>query len=407
MLPTLAAGFFGIDHFTPPWDVFYLPLFNLLVLCYRILFSDFALAIIVFTVLIRTAVAPLFVQQIRSQREMQRMQPLIREVQRKHKGNSQKIQQETMALYREHGVNPAGGCLPLLLQLPILFALYQALIRASNVVTLTADQAKSADFAALKASLPGISEIASNATQATFHAPVVGPCNLAQFDNGAFTHFLPLNCQLIDPLHLSTAISTKVPWLFNLDLAQPDHVFAIVIPGVGFGLSALAVIAAVLQFVQVKMTSPRPNPDDPTAGATSTMTYVFPLLTIFWGGLFASGLILYWIIYTAYLVGHQYLMMGWGNLFPIFGWSPRNAPRPPGQPGPRQPTKGAPDQRSTPVGSGPSSSAGGQRPTEGQRQVGGARMGSGDRAAQGQRAGTASRSGGQRSGSQRKRGRRR
>ena len=65
------------------------------------------------------------------------MQPLVRELQRKHKGNRQKIAEETMALYREHGVNQFGGCLPLLIQLPFLLALYQALIRASNVVTLT------------------------------------------------------------------------------------------------------------------------------------------------------------------------------------------------------------------------------------------------------------------------------
>jgi hypothetical protein len=56
------------------------------------------------------------------------------------------------------------------------------------------------------------------------------------------------------------------------------------------------------------------------------MTYLFPLLTIFWGGLFPSGLILYWIVYTGYLVVQQYTIMGWGNLFPLFGWQPRWAP---------------------------------------------------------------------------------
>src|SRR5699024_9138665 len=132
VIPPLAAGFLGIEHFSPPWDIFYLPLFNLLILAYKLLFNDFALAIIVFTLVIRTILAPLFVRQIRSQKEMQRMQPLVREIQRKHKGNRQKITEETMALYREHGVNQFGGCLPVVLQMPILFALYQALIRASN-----------------------------------------------------------------------------------------------------------------------------------------------------------------------------------------------------------------------------------------------------------------------------------
>lgn len=327
MQPIIAAGLLGIEHFTPPWDVFFLPLFNLLVAFYKLLFNDFALAIIVFTIVIRTLVAPLFVQQIRSQREMQQMQPLVREIQRKHKGNRQKITEETMALYREHGVNQFGGCLPVLLQLPILFALYQALIRASNVVTLTAEQAASSTFAELRAALPGIQTISEQAHQYT--APVVASganCALPAFNIPEYSHFLPLNCQLIDPLKLTEAVNTQVSWLFGLDLARVDTVFAVVVPGIGFSLSLLAAIAGVLQFVQVKMTSPRPNPDDPTAAATGTMTYLFPLLTIFWGGIFPSGLILYWIVYTAYLVVHQFLIMGWGNLFPIFGWQPGWAP---------------------------------------------------------------------------------
>jgi YidC/Oxa1 family membrane protein insertase len=321
-LPTLiGAGFLGIEHFTPPWDVFYLPLFNLLIAFYQLIFSDFALAIIIFTVVIRTLLAPLFVRQIRSQKEMQQMQPLVREIQRKHKGNRQKIAEETMALYREHGVNQFGGCLPVILQLPLLFALYQALIRASNVVSLTVEQVASDNFAQLRASLPGILDTAD---PTKFNAPVSGACDLAQFNIAEYGHFLPLNCQLIDPIKLNDQIQTTVPWLFGLDLAVVDNVFALSVGG--FALSGLALVAAALQFVQVRMTSPKPNPDDPTASTTQTMTYLFPLLTIFWGGLFPSGLILYWIVYTAYLVGQQFAIMGWGNLFPLFGWRPRWAP---------------------------------------------------------------------------------
>ena len=320
------AGFLGIEHFTPPWDVFYLPLFNLLIAFYHLVFSDFALAIIVFTVAVRTLLAPLFVRQIQSQKEMQRMQPLVREVQRKHKGNRQKIAEETMALYREHGVNQFGGCLPVLIQLPLLFALYQALIRASNVVSLTVEQVASDAFAQLRQALPGITEVPGQATK--FNAPFDGPCNLPQFSDGTFTtQFLPLNCQLIDPIKLAEPVNTHVSWLFNLDLADIDRVFSLAIGGTdGFHLSALAFVAAILQFVQVKMTSPRPNPDDPTAATTQTMVYLFPLLTIFWGGLFPSGLIVYWIVYTAYLVIQQFVIMGWGNLFPVFGWQPGFAP---------------------------------------------------------------------------------
>ncbi len=320
----IGQGFLGIEHFTPPWDVFFLPLFNLLVALFQIPFFDFALAIIVFTIVIRTVLAPLFVKQIRSQKEMQRMQPLIREVQRKHKGNRQKVSEETMALYREHGVNPAAGCLPVLVQLPILFALYQALIRASGVISgFTVNDDNRAAFTALE-NANVVEAVAGQAN--TYRVAFEGACNLPEYSQ--LPQFLPLNCQLIDPFKLTGHIDTTVGWLLGLDLARIDHVFALPIPGVGFALSLLAVIAAVLQFVQVKMTSPRPNPDDPTSSMTSTMTYTFPLLTIIWGGIFPSGLILYWIVYTAYLVVQQYLIMGWGNLFPLFGWQPGWAPSP-------------------------------------------------------------------------------
>ena len=324
MTPVLGAGFLGIEHFTPPWDVFFLPLFNLLIASYRIIFSDFALAIIVFTIVIRTLLAPLFVRQIQSQKEMQRMAPLIREVNRKHKGNRTKIAEETQALYREHGVNPAAGCLPVLLQLPLLFALYQALIRASSSIQgfmVGADQR--AAFDALQAE-GLITAVAGKANE--YQVAISGPCNLGEFSQ--LPQFLPLNCQLIDPLKLHQPIDTTVAWLGNLDLARIDNVFSVPIPGIGFALSALAVLAALLQFVQVRMTAPPPNADDPTSSTTNTMTYLFPLLTIWWGGLFPSGLILYWIVYTAYLVVQQYRIMGWGNLFPLFGWRPRFAPAP-------------------------------------------------------------------------------
>jgi len=337
----------GIEHFTPPWDVFFLPLFNLLVFFYNLPFFDFALAIIVFTIVIRTILAPLFIRQIRSQKEMQRMQPLIREVQRKHKGNRQKVSEETMALYKEHGVNPAAGCLPVVLQLPILFALYQALIRASGVIQgFTVNDGNRAAFQALEGeNLIRAGERANEYLVAT--SATTAQCNLPEFSQ--LPQFLPLNCQLIDPLKLSEPVNTTIGWLLGLNLAEIDNVFAIPLFG-GFALSMLAVIAAILQFVQVKMTSPRPNPEDPTTGMTATMTYTFPLLTIVWGGIFPSGLILYWIVYTAYLVIQQFLIMGWGNLFPIFRWQPRWAPSPDGittAPGARradtsEPPRGAP-----------------------------------------------------------------
>ena len=104
------------------------------------------------------------------------MQPLVKEVQRKHKGNRQKVYEETQALYREHGVNPAAGCLPVVLQLPILFALYQALIRASGVVTgFTVNAGNQVAFDQLQAAGP---HPVPGDEAGEYIVQISGPCNL-------------------------------------------------------------------------------------------------------------------------------------------------------------------------------------------------------------------------------------
>jgi YidC/Oxa1 family membrane protein insertase len=86
--------------------------------------------IIVFAFLIRMILWPLSIPQIKSSRKMQLLQPKITELREQYKDDQKKQQMETMALYREYGINPVGGCLPLVLQLPILYALWSTL-RAS------------------------------------------------------------------------------------------------------------------------------------------------------------------------------------------------------------------------------------------------------------------------------------
>ncbi|MBI2320830.1 MAG: membrane protein insertase YidC [Chloroflexi bacterium] len=107
------------------------PLTQGLIYLHRYL-GSFGLAIIVFTVLIRIVMLPLTIQQLRASREMQKLQPLLGELQRKYARDRSMLAQEQMRLYREHGINPAAGCLPMLLQMPIWFGLYQALFSLSN-----------------------------------------------------------------------------------------------------------------------------------------------------------------------------------------------------------------------------------------------------------------------------------
>ncbi len=108
-------------------QILYRPIFNLLVFIYNILpVTDFGLAIIILTILMRLIFVPLSIKTLRSQKEIAKLQPKLKELQDKYKNDKQALGQATMALYKEHKVNPFSGCLPLLIQLPILIALYQA-----------------------------------------------------------------------------------------------------------------------------------------------------------------------------------------------------------------------------------------------------------------------------------------
>jgi YidC/Oxa1 family membrane protein insertase len=94
------------------------------------LVKSWGLAIILLSVVVYLLLFPLSLKQMRSMKEMQALQPKIEALRVQYKDNPQKMNKEVMELYREHKVNPLGGCLPLLLQMPIFFALYQVLMRS-------------------------------------------------------------------------------------------------------------------------------------------------------------------------------------------------------------------------------------------------------------------------------------
>lgn len=106
------------------------PVLNVLVALSQILGGSFGLAIIALTVIVRLITWPLNRRQLKSTKALQEMQPKIQELQKKYGKNQQKLQQEMMKLYKEAGVNPLGCLWPMLIQLPIWIALYQAIMRA-------------------------------------------------------------------------------------------------------------------------------------------------------------------------------------------------------------------------------------------------------------------------------------
>ena len=106
------------------------PVLNSLIALCTMLGHNFGWAIIVLTIVVRFALYPLTVRQTRSTKAMQLLQPQLQELQKKYAKNQQKLQQETMKLYKEAGINPLGCLWPMLIQLPIWIALYQSIMQA-------------------------------------------------------------------------------------------------------------------------------------------------------------------------------------------------------------------------------------------------------------------------------------
>ena len=244
-------------------------LFLVLALFYR-LTGDVGIAIIVLTLLIKTILIPLFRKQIVSQRHLQMIQPEIRALSTKYKGNRTKISEETMRLYRERGVSPTSGCLPSLLQLFLLIPIYSVISTGLAAPNIT------------------------SALQ-VFGIPVLQP----------------FPCQAIGP-----CIDPTIHWLFNMDAHVPQVMFHVF----GFGVSGLALISATLQLVQTRMAQPRTS--DAQQASQQRIFLLLPLFSIVYGSFLPGGLFIYWIVFTLFSVVQQYLIAGWGSLFPLFGWTP-------------------------------------------------------------------------------------
>jgi YidC/Oxa1 family membrane protein insertase len=106
-----------------------------IIFLYDHIVSNYGVVIILLTITVRLVLTPLTISQTRSMSRMQKFQPELQELQKKFKDDKQKLQQETMAFYKKNNVNPLAGCLPLILQLPVFFALFQALRTPSPIVT--------------------------------------------------------------------------------------------------------------------------------------------------------------------------------------------------------------------------------------------------------------------------------
>jgi YidC/Oxa1 family membrane protein insertase len=226
-------------------------------------------AIIGLTVFIRLALTPLTLPSLKSAQKLKELQPEFNKLKAKYGANKQEFAQKQLEFYKEHGVNPAAGCLPQIVQIVILIALFQAFTKLlTNQENVIAE----------------------------------------------------LNQLLYQPLKMAAdgALNYRFFWL---DLTQPDLITISAINVFGFSLNKLPgvflILSAVVQFFSSKLMMPaaqkakdvaektKGETDDMMAQMQQQMLYLMPLMTLFIGFKFASGLVLYWLTFSAVMLIQQ------------------------------------------------------------------------------------------------------
>lgn len=253
------------------------PIFNILAIIYGIIPGiDFGVAIILFTVLIRMALWPLIKKQLHQTKVMRKLQPELAKIKAKTKGNKQLESQLMMEMYREKGVNPFGSFGVLLLQLPILIALYQV------ISLITHDRANFAKYTyEFVQHLPRISDVIAHHDH--FHESLFGFIDLSRhaFDNGLYI-----------PIFL------------------------------------LAVMAAILQFFQARQLSPQTSSNrklrdifkdqaggkkvdqgEVTALVSKQTLFIFPIITFFVAIALQGAVVLYYAVTSLVAVIQQYIIL--------------------------------------------------------------------------------------------------
>ena len=249
--------------------------------------GDIGIAIILMTLIVRTALIPLFRRQIVSTKRMQLIQPELKELQKRYKGDRAKYSAAQMELFKERGINPASGCVPLLLQLPLLMIIYSVISQ-------------------------GLTNPNPQAMFTFFGLHLVDYTCVNNLGTAAYNAYEP-------------CIKTTVAWLGNVDISVKQVLF----PDIPFlsWFSVLAAASALLQLVQSRMTMPPSTAafSDQNSKVQRQLVLFLPLISLAYGGFLPAGLFIYWIVTTIFGIAQQYLIVGWGSTFPLFGFTPRFA----------------------------------------------------------------------------------
>ncbi len=243
-----------------PFTILAPPLGRLLSILYDIWPNNYGVAIIILTLLVSLLLFPLTLKQTRSMKAMQEIQPEVKKIQKEYKDDREEMNKQMMALYQERGVNPAAGCLPLILQMPIWFALY----RVFRVKPSEADPT------------------------------VLDPSDI----------ILP-DTKLADAL-LAHDSSTS---FLSLDMLQSPQ--QAVSEGLGVGIPAIILVLIVVatsyyQTIQTTRRSKNGNQSDSKQAQQMQMiTKIMPLFMGFISWTFPMGLVLYFAVSNLFRVGQQ------------------------------------------------------------------------------------------------------
>jgi len=253
------------------------------------LIPNYGWALIVFTLVVKLLLLPLGLKQQKSMTKMQAMQPKITALQEKYKNDQQKLSQETMKLYKEYGVSPMGGCLPMLIQLPILFALYRVLYRPLTYMLHMTDKA----IGALGNQF--IIDMSSKNPMAQIQ--IAEKANLIDFDFFGLNLSANPNAEgwftiaMIIPVlaAVTTYFSSKITMLMNKNKKEEKN-----------------------EEKPKRILSPDQKDTKPNANEMGqTMTWIMPVFTLWITATFPAALGIYWVASNVFSIGQTMLLNGY------------------------------------------------------------------------------------------------
>jgi len=300
-------------------DFLFNPLGQFLYFIYKTLaFQNYGLAIIIFTVLIKLVLLPLTIKSMKSTNQMSALAPEVEKLKAKYKNDQEKQNQEIQKLYKENNVSCAGGCVPMLLQFPILIGLYTVLrnplsymLGKSWVDIATITNKFLVELGMEKAI--NIQEVADGTLKG------VKLINQLKIMNILNNNPEKLG-QVSDLIQSSELINLKFLGL-NLGITPtyiPSVIFGpemstylpiLILPLIAVGLTIYSTILTKKRTDINKAKNPSPAKDkkDPAAGMGNMMLYMLPLMTIYFSFIFPASMSLYWIITYAFQIGQQKL----------------------------------------------------------------------------------------------------